>query len=253
MSEEFQRLQRTFAKQLRSTNSANDTRFGEARRVAIYRRLVHNNIANFIDAVCPVLKACVTSEEWCALRSRFIATATSDSPYFADIGHSFVRFLQTNPNDPIFSHYPYAAELAHYEWIELLVSRRDNDIGTNLNGLWLNSTAEINAYHYPVDKISADFQPLKPLQELRWLLAYRSDATANQVKFVKLQGLTALLLKRLEEYPNQPFTELLSFFVEHLPTMTKEQLKQGLLQTLNDFSERRIVHGFDLSSASKIQ
>lgn len=86
----------------------------------LYQSLVYNNVSSFINQCFPVCQTMVDSTLWQTLIQLFIASNHLKSPYFVEINQQFCAFLAETVFDT-FDILPFLAELAHYEWIELLV------------------------------------------------------------------------------------------------------------------------------------
>ena len=96
-------------------------------------------------------------------------------------------------------------ELAHYEWIELVMSVSNKewpeDIdpqGDLLGGVpALNPVLSLLQYSYPVHQIGPHFRPKTPLSEPTHLLVFRNRDF--EVRFVHLNPVSARLLDLLGE------------------------------------------------------
>ena len=116
----FQRLQRELAAHLRNPNRHPAPAGIEDRRLDIYRNLFFNNVNGFLRQGFPVLHSLLDDERWLRLARSFFENHTSKTPYFLQIPQEFVSFLASGqgsePGDPVFM-----LELAHYEWMELVL------------------------------------------------------------------------------------------------------------------------------------
>lgn len=198
-------LQRAFAAHLRDPASNPAPAGIEPRRLAVYRDLFFNNVANFLATFFPVLRGLYTDEAWCALARDFYARHAARSPYFLDIAREFLDFLDTargeHPDDP-----PCLRELAHYEWLELALDVAEEDVPTTgivpdgdlLAGIpVLNPLAVLAAYRWPVHRIAGG-QPL-PAPAETWLLVWRDRS--DRVGFLELNAATARLYLLLRDTP----------------------------------------------------
>jgi hypothetical protein len=174
----------------------------EARRLAIYRDLIYNNIENFIATGFPVLRSLLQDEHWHGLVRGFIREHRSQSPYFLDIGREFLQWLQEGrvPEswDP-----PFLLELCHYEWVELALDIAMADIPANApDADPLNRIVELSplvrrlSYSFPVHKISASHQPQEPLPGGAHLVVYRNRA--DQVRFLEVNPVVISLLQHID-------------------------------------------------------
>jgi len=212
-SESLDEEQIKFTKNLRSDKANEPVKNISDRSMKLYKELVYNNIENTTRKTFPIITKLLSQSNWEALISRFIQEYTFDSPYFYDISKSFVLFLSGLSEKDLC--YPFLAELAHYEWIELDVELQRDNKELNIipekedikNLLVLNKklisvapTTRILTYSFPVHKISIDYIPINTSPKPIFLLVYR-DLNYN-VKFMKANGLTACLIELLIEKPD---------------------------------------------------
>ncbi len=117
---DFQTLQRKFAAHLRNPDSYPAPDGIEERRLDIYRNLFFNNVNGFLRQGFPVLHSLLDRERWQRRDRTCFEKHASHTPYFLEIRQEFVSFLASGqgsePGDPVFM-----LELAHYEWMELVL------------------------------------------------------------------------------------------------------------------------------------
>jgi hypothetical protein len=147
-----------------------------------------------------VLWKTLGARKWAKLVRAFFATHRSRTPYFRQIPDEFMQFLQNewaSPEDTP----PYLLALAHYEWIELVlsVSNRSADrlfdsAGDLMAGVPLLNPVLANLhYDWPVHRIA----PRRKMQAAEtWLLVFRDDE--DTVQFSEINAFTARLLTLLE-------------------------------------------------------
>lgn len=171
----------------------------EARRMAIYQRLVRGNLESLLEANFPVLQRTLAAERWQGLVEGFLREHRSETPLFAAIGEEFIAFLESrdDPGDP-----PWLAELAHWEWLELAAQlapfAETNTVGDMLEEIPLiDPGVRIAAYAWPVQRIGPDFQPAVPPPQAT-LLMVRRDAT-GAMRFSELSPLVFRLVEWLQE------------------------------------------------------
>ncbi|BDF94770.1 DUF2063 domain-containing protein [Pseudoalteromonas sp. KAN5] len=217
----------------------------EDRRMAIYRDLFFNNINGFISSGFPVLKTLYCDDDWLQLIRRFFAEHDCQSPYFLDIAAEFVAYLSSDytfqASDPVFM-----LELAHYEWIELDVSIVQTDLmECPITGelceaaLYLSSSARNLSYQFPVQHISADFQPQQPSEQPHYFVVYRD--IDDEVQFLATNAMTALLLSIIDSTPGIQLSALVAQVAQHAQQFTIEQLQQGAIATLSAMADRGVI------------
>ena len=197
---EFQRYQLAFSAHIRDPKAHPRPAGVEARRMKIYNELLFNNIEGFLLACFPVLRKVLGARKWAKLVRAFFSTHRSRTPYFRQIPDEFVQFLQnewTAPED----YPPFTLALAHYEWIELVlsVSNRRLDRAVDAAGDLLNGVPLLNPvlanlrYDWPVQRIA----PRRTIQPVETFLLVFRDA-GDEVKFSEINAFTARLLSLLE-------------------------------------------------------
>lgn len=250
MSEEtFIRVQRDFAAHLRDPAHVDPPGDIEERRLQIYRDLVYNNVAGFLENGFPVLRSLLDEQRWHELVRDFLARHESHSPYFVDVPAEFLEYLDTElvpaESDPGF-----LQDLAHYEWLELVAdtSREEFPVeGVNPEGDLLDGVPRVSplvhvvAYDWPVHRISADYQPSEPLEQPVWLVVYRDSA--DQVRFMEINAVTARLLALLEDETERNGRAVLEQIATELGAADPDPIIRFGRQTLENLHERDIVPG----------
>jgi hypothetical protein len=201
----FQRTQYRFAAHLRDPleNPAPDGI--EDRRLAIYRELFFNNVAQLLGRTFPVLKRILGDDRWARLMRDYYSRHRSTTPLFLEMPREFLSYLRTErgevEGDP-----PFMLELAHYEWVELALSidERAPDLaaveagGDLLDGRpVLNPVHRSLAYRFPVHRLSPDYTPAQAPAEPTRLLVYRN--LDDEVGFIEINVVTARLLELIAD------------------------------------------------------
>jgi hypothetical protein len=201
----FQERQYAFAAHIRDPKNAPAPEGIEDRRMAIYRELFFNNLESLLSNMFPVLTRIHSGEHWQNLVRGFMQHHQAKTPYFLQLPAEFLDFLQ-NEYEPGDDDFPFLAELAHYEYIELAlsISEETNDLegvdpdGDLLSGVPVKSELTwVYAYQYPVHRINKNFLPDVPAEQPVYLAVYR-DRT-DKVGFLELNAVTAGLLNAIAE------------------------------------------------------
>lgn len=200
----FQRYQLAFTAHIRDPKTRPRPRRAEARRMQVYTELLFNNVEGALLACFPVLRQILGVRKWTRLARAFFATHRCRTPYFRQIPDEFIQFLQDEWQCP--DDYPaFVLELAHYEWIELVlaISTREAALtGLDTQPDWLASCPQLNpvmallSYAYPVQRISTRYKPAAPPAQPTYLLVLRNPA--DQIRFIELNPVTARLISLLE-------------------------------------------------------
>jgi len=181
----------------------------EDRRLGIYRELFYNSLEGILANNYPVIRH-LRDDAWWHTRVRaFYREWRAHTPMFTELGREFLRYLEQRAeqgaDDP-----PFLVELAHYEWIELVLALDETRLaniacdpaGDLLAGCPLASPlAWPLAYQYPVHTIRADFQPEAPPEQPTFLLIVRERD--HHIRFKAIDALGFHLLQALADNPNQ--------------------------------------------------
>ncbi|CBA16483.1 putative DNA-binding domain-containing protein [Xanthomonas albilineans] len=172
----------------------------EPHRLAVYRALFFDNLAQLLSAQFPVLHATLGATDWDVLLRAFCAEHRARTPLFPRLGGELVRFLEQRAADP---HRPWLAELAHYETVELDVQIDDSALpphdphGDLLDGVpQLSPWLRLLRYRWPVQRIGPAWQPDTAPPAPTCLLARRQ--ADGQVRFAELAPLTYAVLSALQ-------------------------------------------------------
>jgi len=209
----FKQTQIDFAAHIRNPQAHARPEQIDERRMAVYRRLFINSISSLLGGSFPVLRSLYNEQDWKALVRAFYKKEHNKTPHFPEIPREFVTFLKNHSVD---DNKPFIYELAHYEWLELHLSKHQLEVtqAENFNYQDLLNTipqvsplAKIQAYQYPVHQIKKQFQPFTPLQSPVFLLIWRD--TAYNIQFAELNAFSAVLLESLMNNTTQTGEQLL--------------------------------------------
>lgn len=241
---EFQRFQYAFAAHIRDPKTCARPPGVDARRMAIYRGLLYNNIEGFLLACFPVLRRVLGKPKWAALVRAFFKTHRCHTPYFRQIPDEFIQYLQTEWLR--LAAYPeYVLDLAHYEWVELVLSvsnRAPDWARVATEGDLLDLRPALNPvlanlfYRWPVQRIRprAGIAPADT-----YLLVFR-DA-GDRIQFIEINAFTARLVNLLEPGTLTGRTALTQIAMESnhpLPAVI-----QGGSTTLQNLHARGVILG----------
>lgn len=185
----------------------------ERRRLKIYEDLIYNNIEGFLSGGFPVLRSLYRDADWHSLVRLFIDQHRCHTPYFLEISQEFLTFLmeafEARACDP-----PFMAELAHYEWAELVLDVSEetlpesvaySDILDVVPGL--SPLAWSLCYQFPVHRIGTGFTP-SAAEDPTYLVVYRDRE--DQVRFMELNAAVARLLELIRDNDTSSTRELLA-------------------------------------------
>ena len=221
----------------------------EPRRMVIYRELFFNNVNGFVSSAFPVLKSLYDEQAWLTLVQQFFVEHNCHTPIFVEIAGEFLAFLQQyemKDSDPKF-----LLELAHYEWLELVVatkqsSEQQQKLQADLllsRPLQLSVCAKVAQYQYDVQHISVDYQPIEPPSQPQFFCVYRD--VEEEVSFLQLNPLTAQVLALIEQRTQQQtsigFDEIIHELIGFYPHMHPDTMINGCVQMLKQMVEKGIV------------
>lgn len=231
---DFQRIQQRFVEAVTAPEQK-DLVDVEPQRLAVYRRLLKNNIVQFVERAFPVLLSLLSKPRKAALLQQFYSQFRGHSPYFHHIAQSFAEFCQKQPELPAF-----AADLAYYEWLEVAVANAPEKVAERAT-LWRwNSTLQSIVSFYPLDKISPAFQPQQPLPQAQCFVVYRQPHGA--IRFSKLSPLTALWLHQ-SGWPEEGFSQrqIIQFSQSVLSQQPPSEVAETVQQALMNLAEVKVL------------
>lgn len=248
----FQDVQYQFTAHLRDPEKHPAPTNIEDRRMEIYRGLLYKNVQSFLASGFPVTKKLYSDEDWHKMVRHFFSTHQSHSPYFKDISKEFIDYLtnerEIQTEDPIF-----LKELAHYEWLEIVLSFLDADINwqdINKEGNLLKEVPvlspfiQLNRYEFPVHKIKPDFQPETPSDTPTFILVYRD--LADKVGFMEVNPMTARLVELIANNETQTSEQILKHLAKEIPSLAEDAVIHGGHTTLTQLRQKDIVIGTKL-------
>jgi hypothetical protein len=200
----FQQYQFAFSSHIRNPQLNKRPRGVETRRMKIYNELLYNNLEGFLLACFPVLRKVLGQRKWAKLVRDFFSTHRSHTPFFRQIPDEFIHYLKNErvvqPEDPDFMQ-----DLAHYEWVELMLSVSNKEIdfslidphGDMISGRpALNPLLSLQSYHYPVHRIGPRYKPTVERKEETHFAILRN--AEDEVKFILLNPVSLHLLLLLQ-------------------------------------------------------
>ncbi len=242
-------LQHQFAGHIRNPTKSPAPEGIENRRMAIYRDLFFNNIQGFIANNFPVLRKLYSKDDWRRLARDFFVRHRAHTPLFPELPREFLQFLQNHrgveQGDP-----PFVVELAHYEWAELALSLDETELddietqpATDLVAQIpvLSPLAWLVSYQFPVHQIKPSFQPKQAPKEPTHLVIYRRRD--DQVRFLKLNGVTARLLQLIGEEPGHNGEHYLRLVAKEMGAPDVTQVINGGASILSDLHDRHVILG----------
>lgn len=247
--QKFKQVQYEFTAHLRDPEKNPAPSEIEDRRLEIYRGLLYRNVQGFLASGFPVIRKLYNDNDWHKMVRDFFSTHKSHSPYFRDISKEFLIYLteerKPQPEDPGF-----LLELAHYEWLEIMLSFLDAEInwqGINKDGSLLKQIPvispliQLNHYDYPVHKIKPDFQPEAAPEQQTFILVYRDQQ--DKVGFMEMNPMTARLVELVANNETKTGEEILLAMANEIPSISQDVIIHGGHTTLTQLREKDVVLG----------
>jgi hypothetical protein len=245
----FQQTQYAFAAHIRDPDRNPAPEGVEDRRMAIYRNLFFNNVAQLLSRTFPVLYKILGEDEWRTLVRDYFSRHESHTPLFLEMPREFLQYLESErgqvEGDPAFLY-----ELAHYEWVELALSidEREPDLDDlDPDGDLLEGHPEISPlvwslqYRFPVHTISPDNQPAEPGDQPTFLVVYRN--ADGRIGFLEINAVTARLIELLVEDEDANGRAALEKIAAELDHPRPETVVGGGLEIMEDLRSRGIIVG----------
>lgn len=244
----FQRYQLAFTAHIRDPLHQPRPHGVTAKRMAVYKEIVFNNLFASVSACFPVAQKVIGKRAWLKLTQSFLREHAANTPIFRQIPEEFLSFLTTVTanNQPLLP--PYLLSLCHYEWIELLVASIEapkfGDETINRQGDLLTEkpvftpTMQLLNYDYAVHKISQLNKPKQP--QSTQLLVYRN--IEEQVRFIELNAVTFRLLILLSQ-SKCTSKQALTLISNEMHEDSHEKITQFGLQALEELKSQGVIIG----------
>ncbi|MBL6987094.1 MAG: putative DNA-binding domain-containing protein [Methylobacter sp.] len=245
----FQSVQRQFLAHLRNPEQQ-PLPAGFAKQGAdIYIDLLYNKFNDSLTACFPVTYAVLGESAWQRLLGDFIAEHRCLSPYYRQIPDEFMLYLQNERR--AIDDLPFLPELAHFEWIELVLSITEADavvaetlLDTHILDavLVFAPVMKLLYYVWPVQQINRTYQPDEPSSIATHILGFRD--TADQVQFISLNSATASLLMHLQN--GHTATQVLQELGKDLKTSELSNLMLFGKNILADLHRQGVIIGINI-------
>ena len=200
----FQQYQFAFTSHIRDPRLNKRPQGVGARRMKVYNELLYNNLEGFLLACFPVLRQVLGKRKWARLVRDFISAHRCQTPFFRQIPDEFISYLRNERGERV-EDPGFLQDLAHYEWVELMLSVSNKEIdfalidpqGDLMSGrLALNPLLSLQSYAYPVHRIGPRFKPVADQKEETHFAILRN--IDDEVKFILINPVSLRLLLLLQ-------------------------------------------------------
>lgn len=208
---DFRLVQHEFTAWLRHPESAAVPAGIEARRLAIYRELLFNNVTSFVEITYPVAQALLPEALWSRLTSGFFADHACISPLFTDISLHFREYV-ASLDWPELADHPWLTELLHFEWMELVADIDDYPLtpaAERIGGELLDAANPLLAlagpawplaYQWPVQRWNGGTDVASLVAEPACLLAFRRHDAELSLAVLTVSPAAAFLIEQLQQH-----------------------------------------------------
>jgi hypothetical protein len=244
----FQQYQFAFSSHIRNPQLNKRPRGVEARRMKVYNELLYNNLEGFLLACFPVLREVLGKRKWSKLVRDFFSAHRCHTPFFRQIPDEFVHYLKNErgerAEDPAF-----LQDLAHYEWVELMLSVSNKECDLALvdpagdllkEQPALNPVLSLQSYAYPVHRIGPRFKPAREQREETHFAILRNGD--DEVKFIIINSVSLRLLVLLQSTALSGEEALLQIAAE-LKHPNPHVVLTGGLEIMQSLRESRVILG----------
>ncbi|ASP17927.1 hypothetical protein HMPREF9120_01028 [Neisseria sp. oral taxon 020 str. F0370] len=174
-------------------------------RLAVYRRLLLNNLRGFLELCFSGSSALIAPEMWQRLQERFLIEARPQSPFFNDIPKQFLDYLaakpaEERPSENILHMMAFETDLLHAETAEQKEPLSAWDADTVLQ--W---AAGARLKDYPCDFVSSELETIDedtPAAVLTW------RDPSGTVYYRALDGADRFLLAHFQEAQSDTVSSL---------------------------------------------
>jgi uncharacterized protein len=241
---DFQRYQTEFTAHIRNPAVHKKPTGVNAARMAVYRSAVFNNIFESVSVCFPVCQKAIGKRAWRELVKEFVKNYPAQSPIFREIPQQFLQFLNAQKTQPAF-----LAQLAHYEWVELVVgSLKTEELKLSKKPDLLHEKPVLAPAHmlleydFAVHKISQRKLPKSnpKLSEKTYFLVFRNAEFA--VKFIELNPMTFQLLQLIKE-KNMTGEQALIHLAEAIQHPNPDVVIQFGAEILADLASQQAIIG----------
>jgi len=247
---DFARVEKQFTQHIREPERHGAPSGVDPERIGVYREMVYNTVEGLIASNFPVLRRILGESCWHALIRDYFAHHKAHTPLFPKIAQEFLAFLEKErdqADDP-----PFILELAHYEWVEAALITDAREIswqGIDPEGDLLARAPVLSplawplSYRYPVHRLGPNHAP--PQEEQTYLVVFRNRN--DEVGFMELNPVSALLLEKLQQNENKSGLELLQEIAGTLRHPDTEVVVRGGLDLMRRLLQRDVLLGVKIA------
>lgn len=224
---------------------------------SVYAKLLQRKIDGSLRSCFPIMRSFLETGDWDALVKTFIRDHLCQSPLYREIPDEFIDFLvNENPLDLS----PFIVELAHFEWMELVLETAQPLTANYTNAVAgdfldhipvLNPVLHLLRYRYPVQTITAGNEHWQSRnnrsktenEQAVLLVGLRDDAF--RIRFIEINPVTARLIELLQEGIHTGRNALIQVATElHYPS--PESILPFGQDILDNMASQQILNGVNM-------
>jgi uncharacterized protein len=221
----------------------------------LYGRLI--NFGHY-DLLCSIYPYCqkVLGKMWELVAEQYFKDYPSDHYNLNKICRHFPEFISKCTEE--MKRYPYLAELADYEWLELekvedgtSIDKAEDVAIDSLEMISLyspvvNQTLTLRRYEYPILEITSHFEETNKIRrkfekEPCNVVIYR-DPSTHKVRFIELGNVAAAVVEKAQT-ERSSYQDLLRLAIEMNPGKNPQDLVVQLLELIEELQTDNVFVG----------
>lgn len=225
-------------------------------RVSVYTRLLEIGQNELLRSIYPYC-AQLLRGDWERTVRDYISHYPPKHFNLNRAGQKFAHYLD-NEGSKLLVRFPYLNELADYEWIELELLERDEEVEVKAFAEldspekfaqftpWVNPLLILRTYEYPLTALIAKLDARKRIPSVikrksTYIAAFRNPET-NHCTYLEL-GQRAFELVATAQAKEQSFADLIAFAVAQQPAADPHETVAEILDLLDEFKEQNLFIG----------
>jgi hypothetical protein len=89
--------------------------------IELYAELLQNNAQGLMDSIFPACQSLFSEDVWTSIIESYLRECPPDTYHLNSLARKFSAYLEKHASDSEFARWPFIAELADFEWVELEV------------------------------------------------------------------------------------------------------------------------------------
>lgn len=223
---------------------------------SLYARSIAYEHQNMADQIFPYCAKAI-GKDWEKVVWDYYKLHPGEHFNFNKICKEFSNYL-TDHCQPLLKKYPYLAELADYEWLELEKAEDERKIELaekivfngldELNAYYpvLNQTLSVCHYLYPIPEIAKNFsdakRPRKKFQERACNVAIYRDPETHSSRFMELGKAISQVVETAAQKPTL-YVDLLKLAIALTPELDPKQAVVEFFDLVEDLHKDNIFVG----------